>query len=368
MLAPDWRRTYNPPVSESAALLEWYRRHRRELPWRETRDPYRIWLSEVMLQQTRVETVLPFFAAFLERFPTVEALAGSPLEEVLAAWSGLGYYRRARFLHRAARIVAERGTFPSSLEGLRALPGVGEYTAAAVASIAFGVIEPVLDGNVERVTARWLAVTGDPKRGETRRALRAAARELLARDAPGDANQALMELGATVCTPRRPRCPLCPLGASCRGAASGDPEAYPSAGAERSVERVERVLALVEDDQGRVLLLRRADHEELLAGTWEVPWAAAGRRAAAELGARYGGRWRLGAEAGVVRHRITYRSLVLFVRRATCETETGVVAEGPEAGWFAPSEVARLPHSAMVDKVLAVAGLVSGSRRRPRRG
>jgi|CXWL01.1.fsa_nt_gi A/G-specific adenine glycosylase len=368
MLAPDWRRPYNPEVSDSAALLEWYRRHRRDLPWRATRDPYRIWLSEVMLQQTRVETVVPFFSAFLERFPTVEALAEAPLEEVLAAWSGLGYYRRARFLHRAAGVVAARGAFPSSLEGLRALPGVGEYTAAAVASIAFGVAEPVLDGNVERVTARWLALAGDPKRGETRRTLRGAAAALLSQDAPGDSNQALMELGATVCTPRRPKCSLCPVGRSCRGAASGDPEAYPAVRAERSVERVERVLAVVEDEQGRVLLHRRAEDEQLLAGTWELPWAVAGERAAAELGARYGGRWRLGVEAGVVRHRITFRSLVLSVRRATCETEAGVVAEGPEAGWFAPREVARLPHSAMVDKALSVAGLVSGSRHRPRRG
>lgn len=355
-------------MSDSAALLEWYRRHRRDLPWRGTRDPYRIWLSEVMLQQTRVETVRPFFASFLVRFPTVEALAEAPLDEVLAAWSGLGYYRRARFLHQAARVVAERGAFPSSLESLRALPGVGEYTAAAVASIAFGLAEPVLDGNVERVTARWLALAGDPKRGETRRALRGAAAELLDRDAPGDSNQALMELGATVCTPRQPKCPLCPVERTCRGAASGDPEAYPAARDERPGERIERVLAVVEDERGRVLLHRRADDEELLAGTWELPWAAAGRRAAAELGARYGGRWRLGAEAGVVRHRITFRSLVLSVRRATCETAAGVVAEGPAAGWFAPREVAGLPHSAMVDKALAVAGLVSGSRPRPRRG
>lgn len=356
-------------MPDSAALLAWYRRHRRDLPWRRTKDPYAIWLSEVMLQQTRVETVLPYYAAFRERFPSVEALAAAPLEEVLAAWSGLGYYRRARLLHRAAAAVVARGGFPRTIEGLRELPGVGEYTAAAVGSIAFGLAEPVLDGNVERVTARWLAQPGDPKRGEVRRVLRAAAAELLDRESPGEANQALMELGATLCTPRRPACLLCPLRPSCRAAAQGNPEAYPELRADRPIERHERVLALVLDEEERVLLFRRGDDEPLLAGTWELPWAAAGPRAGAELAERYGGSWRLGEELGVVRHGITFRDLVLTVRRATCETEAGVVAEGPEAGWFEPRAVARLPHSAMVDKALAAAGLVlSDSKRRHRRG
>lgn len=357
-------------MSASSALLAWYLQHRRDLPWRRTRDPYRIWLSEVMLQQTRVETVLPYYAAFLERFPTVEALAAAPLDEVLAAWSGLGYYRRARFLHRAARVVGERGGFPCTLAELRALPGVGEYTAAAVASIVFGVVEPVLDGNVERVISRRMVLPGDPKRGSNRKLLRAAAAALLVTDSPGDSNQALMELGATVCTPRRPQCPQCPLRPGCRAAAEGTAENYPELRADRATERVERVLALVQDDDGRVLLFRRGQDEELLAGTWELPWAADGSRATAELGARYGGVWQLGRELGVVRHGITFRSLVLRVCAASSEVEQETVAEGPEAGWFVPSEVAHLPHSAMVDKALATAGLapLSGSKRHPRRG
>lgn len=355
-------------MSDAATLLAWYRRHRRALPWRNSGDPYRIWLSEVMLQQTRVETVLPYYQLFLERFPTVEALAAAPLDEVLASWSGLGYYRRARFLHRAAAAVVSRGGFPRTVAELRGLPGIGEYTAAAVASIAFGVAVPVLDGNVERVMARWRALAGDPKRGALRRELLAAAAELLDPDTPGDSNQAIMELGATICSPRRPNCAGCPLRPSCRASAEGDPEAFPSPRPERQTIREARVLALVADDAGRVLLFRRSDEEELLAGTWELPSARAGRRMAAELGETYGGRWELGELAGVVRHGITFRSLELSVRWARVSSAAGEVAEGPEAGWFAPLDVAALPHSAMVDKALVVAGLLSGSKPRRRPG
>jgi A/G-specific adenine glycosylase len=355
-------------MTAAAALLAWYRLHRRELPWRNSGDPYRIWLSEVMLQQTRVETVLPYYQLFLERFPTVEDLAEAPLDEVLAAWSGLGYYRRARFLHRAASAVVSRGGFPRTVAELRELPGIGEYTAAAVASIAFGVAAPVLDGNVERVMTRWRALAGDPKRGELRRKLLAAAGVLLDPDAPGDSNQALMELGATICTPRRPNCVSCPLQSSCRALADDEPEAFPSPRTERPAVREDWVLALVADDAGRVLLFRRSDEEELLAGTWELPSARAGRRAAMELGETYGGRWELGELAGVVRHGITFRSLELSVRWARVSSAAGEVAEGPEAGFFAPLEVAALPHSAMVDKALVVAGLLSGSKPRRRPG
>src|SRR5215218_2488932 len=160
-------------------LLAWFDQHRRDLPWRRTSDPYKIWLSEVMLQQTRVETVLPFYTRFLERFPTVGDLARAEVEEVLTLWSGLGYYRRARQLHAAARQVAELGAFPSTVEGLLALPGIGAYTAAAVASIAFGVAAPVMDGNVERVLSRCLALAEDPRSGGARKELLAAAAELL---------------------------------------------------------------------------------------------------------------------------------------------------------------------------------------------
>src|SRR5580700_687072 len=171
-------------------LLSWYGKHRRDLPWRRTQDPYRIWVSEVMLQQTRVEAVLPYYDRFLGRFPSVDALALAPLDEVLALWSGLGYYRRARQLHAAARRIVDAGEFPRTIERLLELPGVGAYTAAAVASIAFGAAVPVLDGNVERVMARQLALAQDPKRAASRARLLDAAAALLDPARPGDSNQA----------------------------------------------------------------------------------------------------------------------------------------------------------------------------------
>ncbi len=350
-------------VRHAQNLLAWFDRHRRDLPWRRTRDPYRIWLSEVMLQQTRVEVVLPYYKRFLEKFATAQALAQADLEEVLALWSGLGYYRRARQLHAAARRVAELGGFPRTVEGLRELPGIGPYTAAAVASIAFGVPEPVLDGNVERVLSRWLALDADSKGSAARKALLAAASSLLDPERPGDSNQALMELGATLCTPRRPKCLLCPLSTGCRAAAGGNPERYPPPRVKREPERHRLLVAVVEDDRG-VLLFRRPDDSELLAGTWELPWVpvpADGslERAETDLGARYGGRWSLREQEAAVRHGITYRNLEIAVHRAELaeRPKGGPVRHGSEApeaaaGWFDEGRRAGLPQSSLVGKVL----------------
>ena len=193
------------------ALLRWYDRHRRDLPWRETRDPYRIWLSEIMLQQTRVAAVLDHYRIFLERFPNVQALAAASEEAVLAAWSGLGYYRRARMLHRCAQQIAEHhdGRFPQNAEDLLALPGIGRYTAAAIASIAFAEPVAVVDGNVERVLQRFTGIN------LTTPQIWQHAQALLANSRPGDFNQAMMELGAMVCVPRQPKCPECPLQELC---------------------------------------------------------------------------------------------------------------------------------------------------------
>jgi A/G-specific adenine glycosylase len=339
------------------ALLTWFDQHRRDLPWRRTSDPYKIWLSEVMLQQTRVETALPFYNRFLERFPTVEALAAAEVDEVLALWSGLGYYRRARQLHAAARQVAAAGEFPSTVGGLLALPGVGAYTAAAVASIAFGVATPVMDGNVERVLSRCLALADDPRSTGARRQLLAAAAELLDPARPGDGNQALMELGATLCSPRRPKCLLCPLLASCRGAREGDPERYPAPKAKREGERHRLLVAVVEESAG-VLLFRRPEDSTLLAGTWELPWVTREIDGAPEpgdpeasLGDRYGGRWTVGPRLAGVRHGITYRDLEVDVHRAEVAWG-GEVREGNAAGFFGGAERAGLPLSSLVGKVL----------------
>src|SRR5512137_208808 len=238
------------------ALLGWYDRNRRDLPWRRTKDPYRIWVSEVMLQQTTVKAATPYYEAFLKRFPTLQSLAEEPEEEVLAAWSGLGYYHRARNLHRGAQHVAERhgARFPRTLEAALAVPGVGLYTASAILSIAYGLPLPVVDGNVRRVLARLLALRGPEYRKDGPYYNRA--EELLDRERPGDWNQALMELGATVCTPRNPGCDACPLRSACRARALGLVDELPEGRARRAPVDVQVAAALVERD-GKVLLVRR---------------------------------------------------------------------------------------------------------------
>lgn len=257
-------------------LIAWYRRHARDLPWRRTRDPYAIWLSEVMLQQTRVETVIPYYQRWLEAFPTVEALANASEDAVLKLWEGLGYYRRARNFHRAARVVAtERaGRLPETAEQWQTLPGVGRYTASAVASIAFDEAVPVVDGNVKRVLARLDRIDAPIDDRETVALMwRRAASILLAGSAsepgtPGAFNQAMMELGARVCVPRRPSCLLCPVRASCDARSAGVQEALPVKGAKRVVPRADWVSAWITRG-GRILAGQRPPG--LLGGLWELP-------------------------------------------------------------------------------------------------
>lgn len=348
-------------VRHAQDLLSWFDRHRRDLPWRRSRDPYGIWLSEVMLQQTRVEVVIPYYERFLERFPTVEDLAAAETEEVLTLWSGLGYYRRARQLHAAARKVAALGGFPRTVEGWLDLPGIGPYTAAAVASQAFGVAAPVLDGNVERVLSRWLALAEDPKSSGARRQLLSAAASLLDAERPGDSNQALMELGATLCTPRNPKCLLCPIASGCLAATRGEQEAYPVARAKRQGEKQRLVVAVVERDGG-VLMFRRPDDSDLLAGTWELPWVRVEEGPAPQapevaLASRYGSVWRLGPRIAEVLHGITYRDLEIAVHLSEIEETAGFRSEA-ESGWFDAEGRAGLPLSSLVGKVLRkVAGL-----------
>ncbi|MEO1366860.1 MAG: A/G-specific adenine glycosylase, partial [Acidobacteriota bacterium] len=334
-------------------LLRWYRRSRRDLPWRRTRDPYAIWVSEIMLQQTQVAKVEPFFERFMERFPTVESLAEAPIDDVLALWSGLGYYRRARFLHRAAQVLVDGGrSMPETAAELLELPGIGAYTAAAVASIAFGEKVPVMDGNVERVICRLLALAENPKRTTVRRRLVAEAADLLSDESPGDSNQALMELGATVCRPRSPRCLLCPLSRACEG--RHDPESYPLPKKRRVSEEVTVHVALVQRREG-TLFFRRAEDSELMAGLWELPnieTASTGDRASlgAELGRRYGGTWQLEDAVARVSHGITYRSITAVIYPARVEAAGGV-GSGPEAAWIAPDARGDYAMSSLVGKV-----------------
>jgi len=300
-----------------AALLAWYRRHRRDMPWRRTSDPYRVWVSEVMLQQTQVATATPYYERFVARFPGVRELAAAPLDDVLAAWAGLGYYRRARHLHAAAAsVVREHGArVPADPAAFAALPGVGRYTAGAVLSIGFGAKLPVLDGNVARVLARWSARPLQIKRPADAKVLWAMASSLVAHGAgakhPGDWNQALMELGAIVCTPRSPRCADCPVRSGCRAFALGRPEAFPPAAARRASESVRRAVAIVARD-GKLLVARREG--ALLDRLWEPPGAdlGASEDAAIALASRLrslGVRAALSDSGARVRHTITHRAI-----------------------------------------------------------
>jgi len=260
------------PAAVGQHLLAWYQRHGRDLPWRRSRDPYAIWVAETMLQQTQVGTAIPFYERFLARFPTVEALADAPLDDVLKAWEGLGYYARARNLHRAARqVVQEHGSrLPQSPQLLRRLPGVGRYTAAAVASIAFGQDAAALDANVRRVVCRLYGIDQDPGRPATQRRLEALALALMPPGRAGDANQALMDLGATICTPANPKCTICPLAELCQAQQTGRQDALPVRAARPDRPHRDVTAAVIRDGNGRFLIAQRP-LESMLGGLWEFP-------------------------------------------------------------------------------------------------
>ena len=252
-------------------LTDWYRRCARQLPWRQRSDPYAIWVSEVMLQQTRVDTVTDYYRRFLDRFPTVQALADAPADAVMKAWEGMGYYTRARNLHHAARIVAydHDGQLPASVEGLGKLPGVGPYTAGAIASIAFGLDEPVLDGNVVRVLTRVFGIAEPVKAATTQSRLWDLARDLIPPGQAGLFNQAVMDLGATTCTPRQPRCPQCPIADACAARAAGTQEQLPVKAPARKTPHCDVVVGVIRR-RGRILVDRRPA-KGLLGGLWEFP-------------------------------------------------------------------------------------------------
>jgi A/G-specific adenine glycosylase len=316
-------------------LLSWFGRFQRDLPWRRSKDPYRIWLSEIMLQQTRVAVVIPYFERFLERFPDLRALAEAPEEEVLRLWSGLGYYSRARNLQAAAREMVSKheGSFPRYPSEALDLPGIGPYTAAAILSISYGAKLAVLDGNVARVIARLEAIRGDLREGRRWQALQASADALLAKDSAGDWNQAMMELGATICTPQAPQCLLCPVAKFCKARQLGMQEAIPEKRKKRATEEVTLAAAVLLDPQGRTLLLsppdvngKHATHEmvmPLISKMWHFPTVAVKKDSVAELRSLLGrlssppaanGALQLEAMAKA-RHAVTYRAITLLPYR-----------------------------------------------------
>ncbi|NJL94451.1 MAG: A/G-specific adenine glycosylase [Anaerolineae bacterium] len=261
-----------PAPTFQPELLAWYQAVAAALPWRANRDPYRVWLAEMMLQQTQVATVIPYYERFLAAFPTVEALAAAPRDQVLKLWEGLGYYSRARHLHAAAQtLVAQHGgQFPQTPQALMALPGIGRYTAGAIASIAFDQRAPVLDGNVVRVFARLFDLEQDVTQAATQQALWAMAEHLVPQHDPGAYNQALMELGRTICKPRNPRCADCPIAAHCLARARGTQAQRPVKARKAPTPHYDVTAGLVRDGTGRLLIARRPE-EKLLGGLWEFP-------------------------------------------------------------------------------------------------
>jgi A/G-specific adenine glycosylase len=347
-----------PPERRAAirgALLAWYQRAHRDLPWRRTSDPYRVWISEIMLQQTRVETVIPYYERFLARFPDVSSLADAPEQDVLREWAGLGYYARARNMKRAAELVVRDhgGVLPRERDALAALPGIGRYTLGAVRSIAFGEPEPLVDGNVERVFAR-LCATPAP----SARACWELAAALVPGERPDQWNQALMELGATVCTPRKPSCGSCPLADECAARRTADPEAFP-APRKRAAVREVRELAGALERGGRkpaILMLQRPSRG-LLGGLWELPSVESTQPAelVAAVRERTGLRVRAGLPLGTVLHGFTHRSLTLALVRLELEPRQAGRLEVPDARWCGADDLEELPLSRLTRKALALA-------------
>ncbi len=300
-------------MSDAARLIAWFRANARPLPWRATpRDPYHSLVSELMAQQTQLDRVVPRFEAFVLRFPNLETLAAASEDEALELWSGLGYYRRARLLHRLAReVAAGGGELPKTAAELERLPGIGPYTAAAVASLVFGEAVPVLDGNVARVGARVLALAEDPRRKSGRTAVLEWVRALMAEAPPGDVNEALMELGATICTPVRPNCDICPLAAGCQARTEDDPTAYPPPRQTRAPVELRWLAVIIEDPRGR-WLLRQVAEGPILRGLWLPPFDEIDETRRLEEQARDLVPFGVGAAVKVlepVRHSITHRRI-----------------------------------------------------------
>jgi len=347
---PNWDRRKIRKLRER--LLAWYRHHRRVLPWRSLLTPYRVWIAEIMLQQTRVETVRPYYDRFMQRFPDIESLAAASEQDVLEQWAGLGYYRRARLLRDAARKVVEEsgGEFPGTIEGMLALPGIGRYTAGAISSIAFRQPHAAVDGNVMRVIGRLQGIAAAPERYFWEQA-----ESWLAREEPDNFNQAVMELGALVCIPGKPRCGQCPLRTLCRAARH---EIAPGARkcAARALENVEMVLLIVEC-RGSILL-RRQRPGEFVPGIWGLPFLVLQGDGRSTHAARRLARAVLGVPTPLtprdpVRHAITHRVILAHVYHAMPASRPSRHAGKEEYAWFPRPGVEPMLTSSLFRKALA---------------
>ena len=349
------------PPTLRRALLKWYTANARDLPWRRTSDPYSILVSELMLQQTQVKTVLPYYAKFLKTFPTAGSLAKATEEKVLHAWAGLGYYRRARFLQAAAKAITAGRKFPNTLEGIRALPGVGEYTAAAVGSIAFGIPAAVVDGNVIRVMSRLIALDGDPTKGAGAQTIKDTAQAVLDPKRPGDFNQAVMELGASLCSPTKPACPLCPLQPHCSAFLAGKPEAYPQLPARAATKELLKAVLLFVQGKGAkatVLMKRREESKAAqVQGFWTFPEAeisvddvdVAEQAARAEAKKLFGKAALLGGRLPKHKHGITNHAIGLWPFWFNASGE----AKKKGWDWVSFAKLEKLPLASAEKKLLA---------------
>ncbi|MFZ0594221.1 MAG: A/G-specific adenine glycosylase [Bryobacteraceae bacterium] len=312
-------------------LLDWYARAKRDLPWRRNRDPYAVWISEIMLQQTRVAATIPYYEGFLTRFPDFGSLAASAEADLLAQWSGLGYYYRARNMQKAARRMVEAGAFPSTYETIRQLPGVGDYTAAAIASISFSLPHAVVDGNVLRVLSRMENDATDIGSAAGKKRFATIAGRLLDRAQPGEYNQALMELGATICLPRNPQCLVCPISEFCEARARGTHNDLPVRRKARKNEAEHRTLYWIEQN-GYVLAWQRSAKETLMPGFWELPEPEQLPSAV------------LREKVGAFRHTITFHDYRFTVHQAEVPENLGVCR------WIEQAAAARLPVSSIFRK------------------
>jgi A/G-specific adenine glycosylase len=332
-----------------APLLPWYDASRRDLPWRRTRDPYAVWVSEMMLQQTQVATVLGYYDRWMRRFPTIRDLAGAAEHDVLHAWQGLGYYSRARNLWRGAKAVVSEhgGKMPATAASLRSLPGIGPYSAGAIASIAFGERAALVDGNVVRVLCRLFGLGGDPSRNPLKAELWKLAERLVPPDRPGDFNQALMELGATVCTPRAPRCNACPVRKGCVAHRDGSAERLPELPERTESVAVARAAAVLER-RGRVLCVRVAESASRWAGMWQFPNTDVARGEASTDAAARAIREATGLSAApaerllTVRHSVTHHRITLEVFRCSAPRGTARAVDCGAVDWVAPSALDEL--------------------------
>ncbi|MBP7049420.1 MAG: A/G-specific adenine glycosylase [Phycisphaerae bacterium] len=354
------------------ALLDWYGATARDLPWRRTRDPYAIWVSEIMLQQTRVPTVIPYYERLLRRFPTIRQLARAHLDTLLKLWEGLGYYGRARNMHQAAREVVSRfdGQIPRSRDELLTLPGIGRYTAGAIASIAFGEREPLVDGNIERVLCRVFSIRGNPKDAAIGKAIWSLAEELLPDEQVGQFNQALMELGSEVCTPRSPRCADCPLERLCEAKRHDDQDSLPTRARKKSVPlHIVAVGVIYRSDR---ILIDKRKPEGLLGGLWEFPGgkvrpgesleAALLREVREELDIAI----EVGAEIAVVDH--VYTHFRVRIHAFECRHVSGEprCIACADFKWVRPSDLGRYAFPAANKKIIEMLrARRSGSRREP---